>query len=191
MISSQNLSIMIILIFITIITMSTCHYYCSDSALPPLALQNSAPKLAVAAGKEFSLFAKKGIFWGFCCYRCFLMVREQGAPNEWHWINCLIILSAAERWRKKARRWRFKLCWREFRKSWQPLSGCNRTVPTRSINLRFRRKTTDSIFTPKGQSWISQARSIALISRPSNQIAAILPVPSNRDNLSIDFITRL
>ena len=81
-ISSQNLSIMIILIFITIISMSPCHYYCSDSALPPLALRNSAPKLAVAAGKEFSLFAKKGIFWGFCCYRCFLMVREQGTPNE-------------------------------------------------------------------------------------------------------------
>ena len=62
MIISQNLSIMIIIIFITMITMSTCHYYCSDSALPPLALRNSTPKLAVAAGKEFSLFAKRGFF---------------------------------------------------------------------------------------------------------------------------------
>ena len=65
MIISQNLSIMIILIFTTITTMSTCHYYCSDSALPPRALRNSSPKLALVAGKEFSLFAKKGIFWGF------------------------------------------------------------------------------------------------------------------------------
>ena len=62
MISSENLSIMIILIFIT---MSTCHYNCSDSGPLPLALRNSTPKLAVAAGKEFSPFAKKGIFWGF------------------------------------------------------------------------------------------------------------------------------
>ena len=62
MISSENLSIKIILIFIT---MSTCHYYCSDSAPPPLALRNSTPKLALAAGKEFSLFAKKGFFADF------------------------------------------------------------------------------------------------------------------------------
>ena len=62
MIISQNLSIMIILIFTTITTMSTCHYYCSDSALPPRALRNSSPKLALVAGKEFSLFAKKGFF---------------------------------------------------------------------------------------------------------------------------------
>ena len=82
MIISQNLSIMIIIIFITMITMSTCHYYCSDSALPPLALRNSTPKLPVAAGKEFSLLAKKGMFLGFWCHRCFFMVREQGAPNE-------------------------------------------------------------------------------------------------------------
>ena len=186
MISSENLSIMIILIFIT---MSTCHYNCSDSGPLPLALRNSTPKLAVAAGKDFSLFVKKGMFLGFWCHRWFLMVREQGAPNEWHWINYLS--SVDKRRRKNARRKWFKLCWREFRKSWQPLSGCNRTVPTRSINLRFRRKTTDSIFTPKEQSWISQAWSIALISWSSNQIAAILPVPSNHDNLSIGFITRL
>ena len=70
MISSQNLSIMIFLIFITIITMSTCHYYCSDSAPPPLALRNSTPKLA--AVKEFFIFfAKKGMYWGFGVTRGF------------------------------------------------------------------------------------------------------------------------
>ena len=65
MIISENLSIKIILIFITIITKSTCHYYCSNSAPPPLALRNSTPKLPVAAGKEISLFAKKGFLGDF------------------------------------------------------------------------------------------------------------------------------